>query len=72
MGQRKVEVPDGHTHAPVSGEVQISVPAEKIIERLRQQRANLQAQLDIVETALGEQQEQNRHLLARIDELEAK
>lgn len=69
MGQRPKQEP--HSHAP-QDKPDIQVDAARIINRLRNQRAQLESQLDIVEVAFEEAQVREQQLLARIAELEDK
>lgn len=50
----------------------LQVDANRIIQKLQQQRAELSAQLDLVGTALEESQEREQQMLVRIAELEDK
>lgn len=50
----------------------IEVDPNRIINRLRQQRSELEAQLDIISAALEESQEREQQMLERIAELEDK
>lgn len=73
MGQRparKQAPPPAHSHQPEQR--QISVDPNRIINMLRQQRADLQAQLDFVTAALEESHEKEQQMLQRIAELEDK
>lgn len=73
MGQRRV--PDDkpaqpEPQAPEQNAPVVQVEASRIIARLRQQRADLQAQLDFAEEALVESQIRESNMMARIVELE--
>lgn len=74
MGQRPAKAtaktePKGEP-TPSQGRKEFQVDASKIIARLQQQRAELEAHIDVLSVALEEAQEREAAAVARIAELE--